>query len=313
MDIFLLVIGLTVLWFGSELVVRGAIEIADYFKISPIFLGLTVVSLGTDLPETFIVLTGAWHKLQGLPTSNLVIGEILGSSVSQITLILGCVGLFGVITIKKREISRDGAMLLLSVLVLFLVAFNGQISMIDGGILLLIYVYYIVTLFREEKLKDKFKLVPTTYKAWSLLSLIGGLCLLIFGSHMTITQALIVGAKFHIPQLFIGTIIVGLGTSLPELFTAIQAVRKKIGGLAIGSLLGSNIYDALVPISLGSFITPLKVEDRLIDFDIPFLFIASLFVLLLFRGDKKIVRKEAFVLIVLYVVYFTMQFLPIVN
>lgn len=308
MIILFLIIGLILLWFGAELVVNGAIDIAKHYKISPLFLGLTIISLGTDLPETFIVLVGSWHKLQGDTNSNLILGEIIGSSISQISLILGIVGILGYVTIKRRTLIRDGAMLILSVVVLFLVAYDGNIKLIEGCILLLVYGFYIFNLFREERVQDKFKVTKRLNKAGAFISLGGGLGLLILASNITITNALLLSEQWNIPQVFVGTIIVGLGTSLPELLTAIQAVRRRIGGLAIGSLLGSNIYDVLVPVGLGAIIAGFEVSDQLLHFDIPVLFLISCSLIIFFRKDKKLSKKESIALIALYLIYFTIQF-----
>lgn len=311
MEIFFLVGGLIMLWLGAELIVNGISSFAQYFKVSPFFLGLTLLAIGTDLPETFIVVLGAIEQRLGINTSSLIVGEIVGSSVSQISLILGIIGLLGIVVIKKNKIFRDGAMLVLSVLVLFLMLFDGSIVWYEGIVLLITYILYLFTLLRDEKMYQR-KIVLHSEKfsmRWSVVSLIGGFLLLGVASHVTIANALTLSEVWNLPQVFVGSIIIGLGTSLPELITAFHAVRKKVTGLAIGGLIGSNIYDVLVPIGLGSVISPLQVPHRILYFDIPYLFIVSGIVLLFLRKDYTMTLKESIVLILLYVLYFVIQLL----
>jgi len=313
MEILFLLTGLLVLWVGSELVVNATLTIGKYYNISPLFLGLTLVSFGTDLPETAIVLNAVWQKFQGIETSALIIGEILGSSISQVSLILGITALLGVITIKKQEYLRDAVMLMISTLLLFILLFNGVLGIRGAFVLLTVYAFYLITIVRDEKVLKKLSL--PTFERFNKIQtgflLLGGFLLLIFGAHITVTQALALSEQWHIPQIFIGTVIVGLGTSLPELVTAMQALRKRVGGLAIGGLLGSTIYDIIVPVALSAIVTPMIIDMQIIYFDIPILFAISLMLFFVFLRDKYITRKEAIALIGIYLIYVISQIMLI--
>ena len=144
-ELVYLILGIIGLWIGAELTTRGSISIAKKLKISYTFIGLTILAIGTDLPELFINVTAALQKLQGIDTSGLIIGETVGTVISQTTFILGLVGLFGLVVIVKREFLRDGLIMIGAAAVMFLMSMDGQISMMDGLILLIMYIFYFMT------------------------------------------------------------------------------------------------------------------------------------------------------------------------
>lgn len=303
MEFIFLIAGLIGLWLGAELAISGAINIAERYKISHVFLGLTILALGTDLPELFIDVSAAIRKLQGFDTSGLIVGETIGTCLSQITLVLGVAGFFGYYVISKRALLRDGFMLLASVVFLFVAGIDGEISQTDGVILMLFYGVYFFTLLREEKLFEKMR-APQYNLLWAILSMISGFVLLVIASTLTIDNALILSEKFGIAQHLVGLLIVGLGTSLPELATDITAIRKGAGTMAAGNILGSNIFDALFTLGLGSAIAGFSVSSELLYYDLPLLFVVSLFVLSLFYFKKRIGKKTGAVLIGVYALYF---------
>ena len=156
MTVFYLVIGLTGLWLASEITIRGALDISDRFKISRGFVGLTILAVGTDVPELFVSIVGAINRLRGVETSGLIIGQIVGSSFSQIGLMMGMAGLFGAFILTKREIIRDGMTLMVSAVLLVLLGMDGEFSRVDGALLLIFYLFYFLTLLRDEKVKEKY-------------------------------------------------------------------------------------------------------------------------------------------------------------
>lgn len=309
MELLFLIFGIIGLGIGADLITRGALNIGEHFKISHIFLGLTVLAFGSDLPELVINIRGAIERLGGVETSDLIVGDAIGSSFGQIGLILGIVGLFGVLTMTKKQILRDGLTMVGSVLLLFLVALNGHISRIEGIILILLYVFYLATLYREEKVKERIIFGPKLHVLWSSLSLIGGFTLLILASNITLENALLLSDKWGISQSIIGILIVGIGTSLPELAISMSAIRKKAGGIAVGNLIGSNIFDALIPIGAAGVISELEISNEILFFDIPSLFILSIFVLILFKYKDKLRKREAALLIVVFAAYAALKIL----
>ena len=304
-----LILGLAGLWIGAELTTRGSISIAKKLKLSYAFVGLTILAIGTDLPELFIDVTAALEKLQGIDTSGLILGETVGTVISQTTIVLGIIGLFGVVIISKREFLRDGLIMIGSAAVFFLMSMDGQISMMDGLILVIIYVFYFMTVVREEKLHEKIKNhqgLGTLF--WAVISLIAGLFFLIFAAKLVVDNAVSLANMWGISQTLIGLLIVGFGTSLPELTICVSAVRKKAGTLSIGNLIGSNTFDILFTLGLSSVIAKgFNVNEMLIDFDIPFMMGVCVLAIFLLRTKMKLAKREAITLILVYIAYVALK------
>jgi len=307
-EIIFLLLGLAGLWIGAEIAIRGALNIANHFKISQLFIGLTVMTIGTDLPELFVVISASIHRLQGTETSGLIIGEAMGTLISQVGLILGIASFFGInLLIKKRLLMRDGFMLIASVVLIFLTGLDGEISRLDGAIFLLVYLFYFITLFREEQLKEKIARAPKMFLGWSIISVIAGFALLAISSQVTIENAMLLSERLGVPQYLIGIMVVGLGTSLPELATVIPAIRKHASGLIVGNLIGSNIFDALATLGISASISGFLVSKEILFFDIPFLLALSIMVVYFFATKQRIAKKEAIILLGFALLYFLIR------
>lgn len=303
-ELIFLVLGLLVLVLGANLVIKGSTNIAQHYKISPLFLGLTLLTLGTNLPELVVSITASMRSLGGVDTSGLILGNVIGSGFGQIGFTLGILGLFTFLFLTKRELLRDGSMMIGSVLLLFLVAFDGVITMVDGLIFIFVYLIYFMSLSREEKIKEKMKKAPTMHLFWDLMSLVAGFILIIYSSGFVVDHALVLVKLWGVKQSLVGILIIGFGTSLPELAVSISALLKKSIGLGVGNLIGSNIFDILVVLGISGIISDIKLSSMsLIRFDIPALFILSVIVVLFFVRKYKVVRKEAMVILGLYFVY----------
>tara|TARA_B100001964_G_C14143774_1_gene558727 strand:+ start:159 stop:1100 length:942 start_codon:yes stop_codon:yes gene_type:complete len=303
MEIFFIILGIAGLVVGAELTIKGAMAIARRYNLSYAFVGLTILALGTDLPELFIVLSGSFHKLAGIEMSDFILGEIIGSAVAQITVVLGVLGLLGLVAVNKKRLFRDGGMMVLSVVIMYLFGLDGQIQSIEGIFMVLIFLLYIWRLSKDEKVKKNTHVPHTVPILWGALSLFGGFFVLLYFSDMTLKNALLLSTKYAIPQYIVGFLIVGLGTSLPELVTSIVAVKRKAVGMAVGNLFGSNIVDILFIVGVGSAIAPNTIHPSLIKFDIPSLFLISVLVVLLFLFSKKLPKTGSVLLIVIYVLF----------
>ncbi|NPE29491.1 calcium/sodium antiporter [Methanococcoides sp. SA1] len=306
-ELVILILGLIGLMFGAELIIKAALTIAEHYKISHSFLGLTLLTFGTNLPELFISVTGSVQRLRGIETSGLIIGDSIGSCFGQIGITMGMVGLFGVLTLTKRELSRAGVMMLGSVALLFLAGLDGTLSRTDGLIFITVYAIYFLLLYREEEVHDKFKSAPPLYLVRTILSISVGFILLILSSYTIVNNALYLADMWDISQSFIGIVLIGLGTSLPELALSWSSIRKKAVNLSVFNLIGSNIFDILFTLGIGSAISGFIVSEGLLRFDIPVLFFLSLLVLVFFRRHMELRKKEAFVLIGFYVIYIALK------
>ena len=217
-DIFLILLGLTGLWLGTELVIKGAVNIAEYYNLSQVFVGLAILSIGTDLPEIVIAINASLHNAIGnTDTSGIIIGNAIGSSFSQISLVLGSAGLFGYLTLKKRHLFEDGIMLLGSVILVILLSFDGKISRIDGIVLMVVYLIYYFRLYYQERIFKKIKKKFSKNITKDILFVTIGIVIIIFTSELVVDNSISFAENFGIRQSFVGIIIIGLGTSLPDL------------------------------------------------------------------------------------------------
>jgi cation:H+ antiporter len=301
----ILAISLTGLWLGTRLSVDNAVNVAKHFGLSEFFIGLTVISIGTDLPEMVVSITGALHKLKGEETSGLIIGNAIGSSLAQIGFALALSGLFYRITVNKKDGIRDGTMLGISTFILMLLASDGKISRIEGGLLFVIFLVYLSLLLSQEKrtiTKEREKLSRRN-AIKTVVLLLAGISIVIYSAEWTVKSALTIASYYNIRQSIIGIFIVGIGTSLPEIAVAVGGILRGSTGISSGTAIGSTIFDILVPIGISAGISTLTFDTAIADFDIPAFLIIALVVFSFLITGKGISRAEAILILALYFLY----------
>ncbi|MEQ8477213.1 sodium:calcium antiporter [Fulvivirga sp.] len=297
-----LICSLLGLWLGTEVLIKGALKIASFYNFSHVFIGLTVLAIGSDLPELFVAIKASLISNQGLDTSGIIVGNALGSSIAQISVILGIAGMAGYLTLTKKQLMGEGLIMPLSIVLTFLVAYDGVISLTDGLILILAYLVYYISLLRLEKVTAH----ETKQKgrAWPyILYILAGGFLVIYASDLVVENAIILAESWGIRQTFIGIIIISLGTSLPELAVSLNAAIKGSAGLSVGNLIGSNIFDLWIPVGVASIIAPIQVNINYLIPDFIVLLAVSCLILIFFNKTKGLQKKEALGLIVFYIVY----------
>ncbi|MDT8446004.1 MAG: calcium/sodium antiporter [bacterium] len=300
MYILLVALGFFALVGGGELLVRGASHLAVRLGISPLVIGLTVVAYGTSAPELAV---GVAAGLKG--SSDLALANVVGSNLFNTLLILGLCGLIAPLVIKTQLVKLDVPVMIGVSLLVAGIAWNGQISALEGALLFGLAVAYTVWLLRHSKAHpedaDEFAELAAPPTNWferglsgQLLLIAGGAVALSFGSDWLVEGATGIARAFGVSEVVIGLTLVAAGTSLPELMTSLMATFKGERDLAVGNVVGSNIFNLLMILGISSMITPggLGVDPNILEFDLPILLLATLACLPIFITGKVISRFE---------------------
>lgn len=313
LNIGLLILGLVFLIKGADFFVSGASAIAKKLKVPAIIIGLTVVAIGTSLPELAVSVSSAI-----LGSVDMAVGNVIGSNLSNMLLILGIVATISCVKVKESSKKFDFPMLILvtGLLLIFScdVILSGQenniISRTESIILLLIFVYYIVKNVKNAKngqIEEKTEQNENAkiLKNWQIVVyVILGLVAVVFGGEFVSRSAQFLAIKAGMSETLVGLTIVALGTSLPELATSIIASKKGESDLAVGNIIGSNILNIVLILGAVGTITNIGVSSELI-IDLLILFVLTLFFVFIAIRKMQITRLWGIVLIVLYVLYMT--------
>jgi cation:H+ antiporter len=303
MDIVLLIIGLAGLWLGTEVTIHGAVSIAKRYGVSEFIIGLVVLSIGSDLPELSIAIDAGMKNLAGGNYSDVVVGSALGSSLGQIGFVLGFVGLLSVLTLPRGVIYRHGSTLLGSLLLVALFGYDGTVTFTEGAALLLVYVIYLVALLNEVSVSADIEQNGQMPLWRSLLYLTVGLAIVIGSAELTVSSVVDVARTLGLSESLVAVILIGLGSSLPELTISVAAVSKGHHRLSVGNLIGSNVFDTLVPIGAAAVIAPLGFDEGMLRFELPYLIFVTAAVIFFFLYKRGIQRWEAAVILALYCAY----------
>ena len=313
-QLLILALGFVCLVKGADWFVDGAVGIATKFGIPQIVIGLTIVAMGTSVPEAAVSITAA---LQG--SADITIGNVVGSNILNILIILGLSALIYPLKVEKTTIWVDIPVMMGATILLFALGFDGTVSRLDAGILLVIFAAYLGFLFYiTKKNKSEEKLLTSsdiekenseeTEKKLSLpkaliLTAIG-LGLIILGSNFAVDAATAIARMVGLSERFIGLTIVALGTSLPELFTSVSASIKKNSDIAIGNIVGSNIFNILFIVGLSGLIIPVPFEAAF-RFDTLVALGAAVMLFVFALPKKRLPKIAGLVMLLSYAVYFS--------
>jgi cation:H+ antiporter len=251
-------VGLAILVAGGELLVRGASSIARAFHLSPLLIGLTIVGFGTSAPELIVSVQAA---LAGQP--GIAIGNVIGSNISNVLLILGISALIAPLVIPGRKLWRDLGFMLAAAAVVWFMLLDGQITRVDGLILVAGLIAFLVTAFitgSGHPPEDDAKPSGPTWIPWVMTG--AGLVGLVIGARFLVDSATTIARDFGISEAVIGLTIVAVGTSLPEMATSVIAAFRKHTDIAVGNIVGSNIFNIFGILGVTALIAPIPAEAR---------------------------------------------------
>lgn len=263
MTYLLFTVGLAALFFGGEFLVRGASGIARHFRLSPMVIGLTIVGFGTSAPELLVSVQAA---LEGQPA--IAIGNVLGSNIANILLILGISAVIAPLLIPVRKLWRDLGFMLAASAAIWWMLLDGVVSRLDGVLLIAGLIVFLIVAFltgKSEPDQDQ-KPVPMVM-AWVMT--IGGLIVLVIGARLLVDSATIIARAYGISEAVIGLTIVAVGTSLPELATSVIAAIRKQTEIAVGNIVGSNIFNIFGILGLTALLGPIPADPRFSAVDMP--------------------------------------------
>ncbi|MBU0707334.1 calcium/sodium antiporter [Patescibacteria group bacterium] len=309
----LFIIGFVILLKGADWLVEGASSVAKRFGISGIVIGLTIVSFGTSAPE---LLVNVIASIQG--NNELAIGNILGSNLSNIFLILGIAAIIYPLKLTSNTTWKEIPLSLLAVVVFSLMVNDrlvdgndfSVLGRIDGFVLLAFFVIFIYYTFGIGKVQGEKQDHHKEYPSWkAVLMMLGGMIGLALGGKWVVDGAMAIAEKFGMSEAFIGLTIVAIGTSLPELATSVVAAMKKKVDIAVGNVVGSNIFNILWILGLSAVIKPLYFSVSL-NFDIMMVtFSTFLLFLFMFVGKKRILERwQGISFVAIYVLYIAFLF-----
>ncbi|WP_434612211.1 calcium/sodium antiporter [Tabrizicola sp. M-4] len=264
MTYLLFVVGLVALFFGGEYLVRGASAVARHFRLSPMVIGLTIVGFGTSAPELLVSVQAA---LAGQPA--IAIGNVLGSNIANILLILGTSATIAALLIPARQLWRDLAFMLVATGAIWVMLLDGTVTRIEGGILFTGLVVFLATAFLTGKVEEEEVTLGDIpqWKAWAMT--FGGLVVLVIGARLLVDSATEIARAFNVSEAVIGLTVVAIGTSLPELATSVIAAIRKQTEIAVGNVVGSNIFNIFSILGITALITPIPADPRFATIDMP--------------------------------------------
>ncbi|MGE4130043.1 MAG: calcium/sodium antiporter [Bdellovibrionales bacterium] len=301
---FMIAGGTVALTFGAELLIKGASTLATRFGISPIIIGLTVVAFGTSAPEMAVSVNAA---IRG--QADIAVGNVLGSNILNIMLILGATALIAPLSVHLQIIRVEVPIMIAAGVFTYFFSLSGQIDRMEGILtlgLLVVYVLFQIRNSLAENKKDSRAGGVMVSPVWQDgLRILCGLFLLVFGSDYFVQGAVTIARGFGVSELVIGLTVVSVGTSLPEIATSLMAALKKQTDIAVGNVVGSNIFNSLGVLGIAGSASPspVQVSPQVLSFDFPLSIAVSLLCFPLFLRGLKIGRLEGFGFLIGYIAY----------
>ncbi|MFQ5702056.1 MAG: calcium/sodium antiporter [Acidobacteriota bacterium] len=327
-------VGLVLITFGADWLVTGSSRLAARLRISPLVVGLTVVAFGTSAPELFVSGLAALRGQAGL-----AVGNVMGSTVANVGLIAGLGALIRPIDVRRRLLIRESPLLVLVLLIVMLLSWNDALGRLDGLALLAGFLIYLGFMLRLEGMmwrgagsigvggrlgvtgdevtaggqvvegasaggeETRWGAAWGSRPSWLLVRMIVGLAALLAGAHWLVDSAVAIATAFRVPEEVIGATMVAVGTSIPELASTVAAAARRLGDIAIGNIIGSNVFNLGLVLGSAALLSPLRLPpDVVVRQVVPALFFCLLLIPLAYTG-RRVNRPEGLLLLVLYGVF----------
>lgn len=299
-SIILVVVGVALVLWGADRLTDGATALAQRMNVPQIVIGLTVVAMGTSMPEFFVSMVSA---IKGTP--DLAVGNVVGSNIFNTMFIVGISAAVAPMAISRSAVRKDIPFAVVATLMLSVMCMDGNISRTDAGILFALFIVFMVYTLRlarkgavdvEEKKKEDLSVVMSS------VFIIVGLACLIGGSNLFVNGASAIAKALNVSDAVIGLTVVAMGTSLPELATSVVAARKGRSAMAMGNVIGSNVFNILMILGVTGMITPMQIEGITMT-DMGVMLVGMVLVWMFSYTKYKVARWEGFVLAAMFVSY----------
>lgn len=312
MPVLFLIIGFIFLIKGADIFVEGASSIAKKFHVPPMIIGLTIVAMGTSAPEAAVSISSS---LSG--QNDMAIANVVGSNFFNILIVLGVSSIIAKLPVQEDTIKKDTPFLIFVSLLLVVLGFNSSLSRIDGIILLTLFTLFLINMVKsslkgssndsinnngeaavaiDTSVQESISMPKTIL--FSIIGIVG----IVFGGDIVVKSATTIATSFGMSENLVGLTIVAVGTSLPEFVTSVVAVKKGENEIAIGNVIGSNIFNILLILGLAAVINPITMSTLAL-MDAIFMTIITVLLYLFMKKDNSLVKKQGIVLIVIYIAY----------
>ena len=314
MNFLYLVLGVALLTAGGEALMRGALAAARRLGVSPLLSGIVIVGFGTSAPELVVSVDAALNQ-----RPDIAIGNVVGSNIGNILLILGICALITPLAVKPLALRRDAVTVVAAGLLFLILVGGSALGHVDAVILLMALAAYLIWAYWTESTHNDASAELHTAEAeeltrlpqsvvWTVATVIIGLLMLVTGSQVLLKGAVGIAENFGVSEAVIGLTLVAVGTSLPELSISVIAALRRHADVAVGNVLGSNIFNLLGVLGVSALLQPLPVHARILQFDQWIMLGASLLLLLFLYTGRRLSRLEGGILVAAYCVYIGLSF-----
>ncbi len=308
MEVIWLLVSLVILYYGAEGLVFGASSLAKRIGVSPLIIGLTIVSIGTSMPELVVSAKSAMSGQSGI-----AIGNVLGSNMFNVGIILGLSAIIYPLAVKRQLLKFDVPIMILTSVLFLLLFLDYGIARLEALFMVVLFVLYIsyllITSKKNPKDKNNQESDIKVSKHWllDLIFIVAGLLALVFSSDLLVDNSIIIAQRLGMSEAMIGLTIIAAGTSMPELATSVVAAIKKRSDIAIGNIVGSNIFNILLILGVTGLIQPISTPE--INYmDTLFVVILGLVLWLFIKFSSHVRRWQGVIFILIYVFYFFIKF-----